>query len=94
MRNAAFALGAALLGLAAQAPWAGADEDRAAGDHAAEWYVLRQPDSFQCRVARVIQVDGTLATGSAAIAGGPFESREQAEEHIARLAERATCRSG
>ncbi len=89
MRNAAFALGAALLGLAAQAPWAGANED-----NAAEWYVLRQPDSFQCRVARVIQVDGTLATGTAAIAGGPFESREQAEEHIAWLAERATCRSG
>ena len=89
MRTAVIALGAALLGLAAQAPVAGAAED-----HSAKWYVLRQPDSFQCWAARVIQVNGTLATGSAAIAGGPFDSREEAEQHIAELADRGTCRSG
>ena len=66
----------------------------AAQGQVAKWYVLRQPDSFQCWPARVIQVNGTLATGSAAIAGGPFESREAAEEHIAVLSERGTCRSG
>lgn len=88
MRTAIFVLGAVLLGFAAQAPLAGAAEG-----HVGKWYVLRQPDSFQCWTARVIQVNGTLATGSAAIAGGPFQSREDAEQHIATLAERGTCRS-
>ena len=79
---------AALLGVVAQASLASAAEP-----HGASWYVLRNQDSFQCWAARVIQVNGTLATGSAAIAGGPFETREAAEQHIVELAERGTCRS-
>lgn len=89
MRTWTFALGAVLAGAVLQPPLASAAED-----HGAKWYVLRQPESFQCWVAKVIQVNGTLATGSAAIAGGPFETRERAAQHIAALAERGTCRSG
>ena len=89
MRRTTLALAAALLGVVAHAPLAAAAEP-----HTASWYVLRQKDSFQCWPARVIRVNGTLATGSAAIAGGPFETREAAERHIAELADRGTCRSG
>lgn len=85
MKSLKIILAAALLGLTAgQAPRAVAAED-------GKWFVLRNPNGSQCWTAVVIQVSGQYATGSALIAGGPYDSREKAEQRLADLAVRGTC---
>lgn len=59
-----------------------------------KWFVLRGPNSFECWTARLIQVSGQYAAGSALIAGGPFNSEDQAKARLAELADRGTCRAG
>lgn len=59
-----------------------------------KWFVLRGAHSSQCWTARLIQVSGQYASGSALIAGGPFNSEEQAKARLAELTDRGTCRAG
>lgn len=62
-------------------------------DETGKWFVLRGPSSTQCWTARLIQVSGQYASGSALIAGGPFDSEEQARQRLAELGDRGTCAS-
>ena len=86
LRLLAIALTAGLLGLSGPTPLVSAAEDGGA-----KWFVLRGQNGFQCWTARVIKVSGEYATGTAMIAGGPFETEEEAKQWLAQLAERATC---
>lgn len=88
MRPARLALAAILLGVAAQPP-----APAVAAEGTAKWFVVRNPGSFQCWTARLIRASGQYAAGKNLIAGGPYETKEAAEEWLATLEERGTCRS-
>ncbi len=85
MRTPLIPLAALVLALVVPAPPAAAD--------AAEtgWFVLRDRMSGDCRIGRLISIDGQYASGNNLIAGGPFASEDEAEARLAILVERGTC---
>lgn len=89
MRSLAIPLAAALLAAAVLAP-----APATAQADTGKWVVLRIKHGSQCWTARVIRIGGEYATGSALIAGGPYDTEEQARQRLAELAQRGTCRSG
>jgi hypothetical protein len=44
----------------------------------AKWFVLRNQTTSDCWAAKLIQIGGAYATGSALIAGGPYSEEEAA----------------
>jgi hypothetical protein len=90
MRTPKAALAAVLLVLGPQIPPALGEGEPGEG----KWFVLRSPNASLCWTARLIQVSGQYASGSALIAGGPFDSEDQARARLAELADRGTCRTG
>lgn len=87
MKRLTILLAVAMLGLlAAQAP-------QAAPANGGKWVVLRNPHSSNCWTAVVIQVNGQYATASAHVAGGPYDTEDQAKKRLSELATLGTCRS-
>ena len=88
MSTVRVALAAILLGVVAQPP-----APAVAAEGTAKWFVVRHPESFQCWTARLIRASGQYTAGKNLIAGGPYETKEAAEEWLATLEERSTCRA-
>jgi hypothetical protein len=58
-----------------------------------KWFVLRHDTTSNCWTARLIRIDGAIASGSALIAGGPYASEEEALARMSELASNGTCRT-
>lgn len=86
MRTSSIPLAALALALGLAAPPTASAENEAAA-----WYVLRDRMSGDCWTGVLIRINGQLASGKHQIAGGPFDSKEAAEAHIADLVARGTC---
>jgi hypothetical protein len=60
----------------------------------AKWFVIREETTSNCWTALLIQVDGKYVHGSANLAGGPFETKEQALAREQELEKNGSCGSG
>lgn len=59
----------------------------------AKWFVLREETTSNCWTALLIQIDGKYVHGSANLAGGPFETKEQALAREQELENNGSCSS-
>jgi len=59
----------------------------------AKWFVLRQDTASNCWTAKLIRIGGAVATGSALIAGGPYDTEAEALSRMSDFVANGTCRS-
>lgn len=59
-----------------------------------KWFVLRDQQTGYCRTALLVKIASYYPHGFAGIAGGPYDTEEQALERQRALADQGTCQQG
>ena len=64
-----------------------------AGEEPPKWFVVRQHTTGGCQAQRIIEVNGEYVHAFAQLAGGPYDTKQQALDREAYLATTGTCTS-
>ncbi|MCB1529128.1 MAG: hypothetical protein KDJ45_15710 [Hyphomicrobiaceae bacterium] len=64
----------------------------AQADENAKWFVVRHHTTSDCWTAKLIEVNGEYVHAFAQLAGGPYDSKQQAQEREAALVKDGTCK--
>lgn len=59
----------------------------------AKWFVVRNDSTGDCWSAMLIQINGEYAHGFAQLAGGPYDTKEDALAREKQLEQNGTCRT-